>query len=174
MDAVCAAAKEEGELNVIALAPTWANYGQMIDDFAAKYGIKVNSALPDASSQEEIDNATQLAGTGRQPDVFDLATTVMLANTDMFAPYQPATWADIPDGNKDPNGTWINNYAGFSAMLPTNSWPSTRPGLRRGSWPCQACMSEPQMPTASICSTTSPAARVGCGRVCSWSSRGWV
>jgi putative spermidine/putrescine transport system substrate-binding protein len=116
VDAVCAAAKEEGELNVIALAPTWANYGQMIDDFQAKYGIKINSALPDASSQEEIDNAKQLAGTGRQPDVLDLATTVMLANTDMFVPYQPVTWADIPDGNKEPTGLWINNYTGFSSI----------------------------------------------------------
>jgi hypothetical protein len=31
--------------------------------------------------------------------------------------------------------------AADAAMAPTNSWPSTRPGLRRGSWPCQACMS---------------------------------
>jgi len=116
VDAVCAAAKAEGTLNVIALAPTWANYGQMITDFQTKYGIKINSALPDASSQDEIDNAKQLAGTGRQPDVFDLGTAVMLANTDMYAPYQPVTWADIPDANKDPNGTWINNFTGFSSI----------------------------------------------------------
>lgn len=116
VDAVCAAAKAEGELNVIALPPTWANYGQMITDFQNKYGIKINSALPDGSSQDEIDNAKQLAGTGRQPDVFDLGSVVRDANTDMYAPYQVATWADIPDANKDPNGLWINNYGGFSAI----------------------------------------------------------
>jgi hypothetical protein len=51
--------------------------------------------------------------------------------------------------------------AADSATVPANSWPSTRPGLRRGSWPCQACMSEPQMPTASMRSTTSPVAACG-------------
>ena len=51
MDAVCAAAKTEGTLNVIALPPDWANYGQMINDFTAKYGIKVKSDQPDVDSQ---------------------------------------------------------------------------------------------------------------------------
>jgi putative spermidine/putrescine transport system substrate-binding protein len=116
VDAVCAAGKAEGEVNVIALPPEWANYGQMITDFETKYGIKVNSAQPDANSQQEIDAAKQLAGTGRQPDTFDLGTVVMLANTDMYAPYKVATWADIPDGNKDPNGVWTNNYMGFMSI----------------------------------------------------------
>ena len=34
MDQLIAAAKEEGELNVIALPPDWANYGKMIETFA--------------------------------------------------------------------------------------------------------------------------------------------
>ena len=116
VDAVCAAAKAEGQLNVIALPPTWANYGQMITDFQNKYGIKVVSDQPDADSQTEINTAKQLAGTGRQPDAFDLGTVVALANTDIYAPYKPATWADIPDANKDPNGLWINNYTGFVSI----------------------------------------------------------
>ena len=69
-----AAAKEEGELNVIALPPDWANYGKMIETFAQKYGIKVNSAQPDASSQDEINAANQLRGQDRAPDVFDLGS----------------------------------------------------------------------------------------------------
>ena len=64
--------------------------------------------------------------------------------------------------------------AALRSMRPTNSWPSTSPGLRRGSWPCQACMSEPQMPTASICSTTSPGTSSGIGRSCNWVSFGAV
>ena len=85
----------------------------MIDDFTAKYGIKVQSDQPDANSQDEINAAQQLAGTGRQPDIFDLGSVVAAAHTDMYAPYELATWADIPDGNKDPTGLWINNYTGF-------------------------------------------------------------
>ena len=43
MSTLVAAAKKEGTLNVIALPADWANYGTIIKDFTAKYGIKVNS-----------------------------------------------------------------------------------------------------------------------------------
>ena len=116
VDAVCAAGKAEGTVNLIATPPDWANYGQMITDFTAKYGIKVQSDQPDAGSQDEINAAEQLAGTGRQPDIFDLGTAVALANTDMYAPYQVATWADIPAANKEATGLWTNNYTGFMTI----------------------------------------------------------
>jgi putative spermidine/putrescine transport system substrate-binding protein len=34
----------------------------------------------------------------------------------MFAPYQVATWADIPDANKEATGLWWNNYTGFQSI----------------------------------------------------------
>ena len=116
VDAMCAAGKAEGQVNLIATPNDWANYGQMITDFTAKYGIKVQSDQPDADSQTEINTATQLAGTGRQPDIFDLGSVVALANTSQYAPYMPATWADIPAGNKEATGLWINNYTGFETI----------------------------------------------------------
>jgi putative spermidine/putrescine transport system substrate-binding protein len=116
MDQLIAAAKEEGELNVIALPPDWANYGKMIDTFAQKYGIKVNSAQPDANSQDEINAANQLRGQDRAPDVFDLGSNVALRNTELFAPYKVATWDDIPDALKDPNGVWVSDYGGYSSI----------------------------------------------------------
>ena len=111
-----AAAQEEGELNVIALPPDWANYGKMIETFAEKYGIEVNSAQPDASSQDEINAANQLRGQERAPDVFDLGANVALRNTDLFAPYKVATWADIPDELKDPDGLWVSDYGGYMSI----------------------------------------------------------
>ena len=116
VDAVCAAGKAEGTVNIIATPPDWANYGQMITDFTAKYGIKVQSDQPDADSQTEINTAQQLAGTGRQPDLFDLGTVVALAHTDMYAPYKVATWKDIPDANKEATGLWVNDYTGFETI----------------------------------------------------------
>jgi putative spermidine/putrescine transport system substrate-binding protein len=116
VDAVCAAGKTEGQVTLIATPNNWANYGQMITDFQTKYGIKVQSDKPDANSQDEINQATQLAGTGRQPDIFDLGSVVAAAHTDMYAPYQPAGWADIPDTNKESTGLWINNYTGFESI----------------------------------------------------------
>jgi putative spermidine/putrescine transport system substrate-binding protein len=116
VDAMCAAGKAEGQVTLIATPRTWANYGQMIDDFGAKYGIKVQSDQPDADSQTEINTAQQLAGTGRQPDIFDLGSVVAAAHLDMYAPYMPATWDDIPAENKEPTGLWINNYTGFMSI----------------------------------------------------------
>lgn len=116
VDQMCAAGKQEGQVNLIATPPDWANYGQMITDFTAKYGIKVRSDQQDVDSQAEINAATQLAGTGRQPDIFDLGSVVAAAHTDMYSPYQVATWADIPDANKESTGLWVNNYTGFETI----------------------------------------------------------
>jgi putative spermidine/putrescine transport system substrate-binding protein len=117
LPALEAAANKEGALNVIALPPDWANYGAVIDAFKKKYPqIKVTSAQPDASSKDEINAANTLKGQPNAPDVFDLGQAVANANTSMFAPYQVATWNDIPDKFKDSNGTWINDYGGYMSI----------------------------------------------------------
>jgi putative spermidine/putrescine transport system substrate-binding protein len=116
MSALVAAAKVEGQLNVIALPPDWANYGAIIDAFTAKYGIKVNSANPNGSSQQEVDAINQLSGTSSAPDVVDVGMKVALANTSLFAPYKVATWADILDGQKEPTGLWFQDYGGFMGI----------------------------------------------------------
>ena len=116
MDALVAAAKKEGELNVIALPPDWANYGAIIKAFSDKYGIKVNSAQPDAASQDEINAANEQKGKSTAPDVFDLGQSVALANTSMFAPYKVATFDDFPAAFKDPTGAWVNDYGGYMSI----------------------------------------------------------
>ena len=116
MDGLIAAAKKEGALNVIALPPNWANYGEIIKGFEAKYGIKITSDQPDASSAEEISTAQRLKGQSKAPDVFDLGASVAMANLAMFAPYQVATWKDIPDNAKDPKGVWVYDYAGYMSI----------------------------------------------------------
>ena len=116
MEGLVEAAKQEGQLNVIALPPDWANYEEIITTFSEKYGIKVNSAQPDANSQDEINAANQLAGTDRAPDVFDLGQAIALANTDLFAPYKVSTFDDIPTQFKDPDGTWVNDYGGYMSI----------------------------------------------------------
>ncbi len=116
LDELVKAAEDEGTLNVIALPPDWANYGEVISAFEAKYDIEVSSDQPDAASQDEINAANDLAGTDRAPDVFDLGQSVALANTDMFAPYQVETWDDIPDSFKDADGAWVNDYGGYMSI----------------------------------------------------------
>jgi putative spermidine/putrescine transport system substrate-binding protein len=116
MNALVAAAKKEGTLNVIALPPTWANYGTIISTFQQKYGIHINSALPDGSSQQEVDTVKQKNGTAAAPDVLDVGMAVALANTSLFAPYQVSTWSSIPAAQKEPTGLWYQDYGGYMAI----------------------------------------------------------
>ncbi|WP_197383409.1 ABC transporter substrate-binding protein [Mycolicibacterium mengxianglii] len=116
LEGLVEAAKAEGELNVIALPPDWANYGAVIKAFGDKYGIKVNSAQPDASSQDEINAANQQKGRSTAPDVFDLGQSVALANTAAFAPYKVETFDEIPADLKDADGAWVNDYGGYMSI----------------------------------------------------------
>ncbi|MER7009278.1 ABC transporter substrate-binding protein [Dactylosporangium sp. NPDC000555] len=118
LDALIAAAKAEGQLNVIALPRDWANYGEIIDTFSQKYGIKVNSDNPDGSSQDEINAVKSLKGQDRAPDVLDLGGAFALsgAKEGLFAPYKVLTWADIPDNQKDASGAWYHDYGGYISI----------------------------------------------------------
>jgi len=123
MTALATACKKEGQLNVIALPHYWANYGDMITGFAKTYGVKIDEANPEGSSQEEIDAAVTNKGTTRSPDVFDigLAVAVKYLGTKTFAPYKVKTWnylqgaaAVSATGEVTPNytGTMTIGYSG--------------------------------------------------------------
>jgi putative spermidine/putrescine transport system substrate-binding protein len=118
LDDLVAAAQAEGTLNVIALPRDWANYGEMLDTFADKYDIEINSATPDGSSQDELDAVTSQRGQDRAPDVLDVGTSFaqQAAAQDLLAPYQVATWDEIPEGQKEPEGRWVNDYGGYISI----------------------------------------------------------
>jgi putative spermidine/putrescine transport system substrate-binding protein len=118
MDALVAAAKKEGTLNVITLPANWANYGTIMKDFTAKYGIKINDANPDGSSQDELNAVNQLKGQDRAPDVLDMGTAFAVkgAQQGILAPYKVATWDNIPADAKATDGTWFADYGGYVAI----------------------------------------------------------
>ncbi|MGW0804333.1 ABC transporter substrate-binding protein [Nonomuraea sp. NPDC002799] len=111
MDRLAETAKQEGELNVIALPREWVNYGEVIDAFADKYGLKVNELEPGASSKRELDVAARL-----KPDVFDLTMDMAVYGADRFAPYKVQGWQDLPDDVKDPSGAWYAAYGGYMSI----------------------------------------------------------
>jgi putative spermidine/putrescine transport system substrate-binding protein len=116
MSKLIAAAKKEGTLNVIALPPTWANYGTIISTFSKKYGIKINSANPSGSSQQEVDAVKQESGTAAAPDVLDVGMSVALVSTNLFAPYEVSSWAAIPSSQKQATGLWTQDYGGYMSI----------------------------------------------------------
>jgi ABC-type Fe3+ transport system substrate-binding protein len=118
MDALVDAAKEEGTLNVIALPRDWANYGEMLDAFKEKYGIEIDEANPNGSSQDELNAVESQKGQDRAPDVLDVGTSFayQAAAQDMLAPYQVASWDEIADDQKDSDGNWYNDYGGYISI----------------------------------------------------------
>jgi putative spermidine/putrescine transport system substrate-binding protein len=116
--ALVAAAKKEGTLNVIALPPTWANYAAILASFKKQYGIAVNSENPDGTSGDEVNALKSTKGQSSAPDVVDVGNSYAVdgAQSGLFAPYKVATWADIPDGQKDTGGLWTSDYGGYISI----------------------------------------------------------
>jgi putative spermidine/putrescine transport system substrate-binding protein len=118
MDALIAAAKAEGQLNVITLPSNWANYGEIMKEFTAKYGIKITDANPEGSSAQELSAVKQLKGQSSAPDVVDVGPSYALTGKQdgYWAPYQVATWNDIPAAAKDASGDFYADYGGYVAI----------------------------------------------------------
>ena len=115
---LAAECKKEGQLNVIALPHYWANYGDMIDGFKAKYGVKVDEADPEGSSQDEIDAANRLKGTNRSPDVFDVSSSIapQQVGKGIFAPYKVRNWNNLTGANAIPSAEYTPNYTGIMTI----------------------------------------------------------
>ena len=118
MSALVAAAQKEGHLNVITLPSNWANYGNIMKAFTAKYGIKINDENPEGSSQDELNAIKQLKGQSTAPDVVDVGGSFAITgDTDGYwAPYQVTSWSDIPAAAKAANGAYYADYGGYVAI----------------------------------------------------------
>ncbi|KQO63535.1 ABC transporter substrate-binding protein [Curtobacterium sp. Leaf261] len=128
MDALVKAANKEGQLNVITLPPSWANYGKIIAGFEKKYpDITINSANPNGSSADEVSAAKSQKGQDTAPDVFDMGTAVLSDNLDLVAPYKVANWDDIPTDFKDADGKWYYDYSGLMSIGYDSSVIKTAP-----------------------------------------------
>jgi putative spermidine/putrescine transport system substrate-binding protein len=113
MQALVAAAKKEGKLNVITLPSDWANYGTQMSEFTKMYGIKIHDAIPSGSSAQEIQAIESGRGRSTAPDVVDVGESFAVQDNALWAPYKVATWSMIPAANKNPTGTWYNDYGGY-------------------------------------------------------------
>ncbi len=107
-------AKKEGRLNVIALPPDWANYGEIISTFSKKYGIPITSDNPDGSSAQENQAVRSLKGDPRAPDVLDVSPTFAIAgaNEGLYAKYYTTNFKKVPRSMKDGRGFWVGDYWG--------------------------------------------------------------
>ena len=118
LNALIAAAKKEGQLNVITLPSNWANYGTIMADFTKTYGIHITDANPEGSSQDELNAIAQLKGQSRAPDVVDVggAFAVKGEQAGDWASYEVQTWSDIPAAAKAADGDYYADYGGYVAI----------------------------------------------------------
>ena len=118
MSALIAEAKKEGHLNVITLPSDWANYGTIMKDFTAKYGIQITDENPDGTSQDELNAIAQTKGQSRSPHEDDVATDFSAngQKAGNWAPYQVKSRSHIPANQKDPDGNYYADYGGYVAI----------------------------------------------------------
>ena len=124
LDELVKAAKAEGKLTTIALPHDWCNYGEVIDGFKAKYGLKVNELNPDAGSGDEIEAIkANKDNTGPQaPDVIDvgLAFGPQVTTRSSSSPTRSRPGTRIPADAKDADGYWYGDYYGVLAFEVNN------------------------------------------------------
>ena len=118
MAALVKAAEKEGQLNVITLPSNWANYGNIMKNFTAKYHIHISDAIPEGSSGQELQAVQTEKGQSRAPDVVDVGTAfaVQGASKNLWAPYEVQSWNDIPANAKDASGAYYADYGGYVAI----------------------------------------------------------
>jgi putative spermidine/putrescine transport system substrate-binding protein len=118
VEQIAAKAKEEGNVNLIALPDTWANYGGILKSFRDTYGLEAPVANPDASSADELTAITTLAGQPDKPDSIDIGPsfTQQAMDEGLIESYQTTNWAEIPDALKDPDGNWVGAYYGIMSI----------------------------------------------------------
>jgi putative spermidine/putrescine transport system substrate-binding protein len=116
IDKLVPLAQKEGTVTVIALPRDWANYGEIIDAFKAKYNIKVNELFPDAGSADELEAVRSNKGNKgpQNPDSVDVGITYAVdgKKEGLWAPYKSSVWDSIPDNLKDADGAWWAEYFG--------------------------------------------------------------
>ena len=118
IEEIAARAKEEGDVNLIALPDTWANYGGILKSLRDTYGLAAPVANPDASSADELTAIATLQGQPDKPDAIDIGPSFIQQAQDegLIDSYITTTWDDIPANLKDAAGTWVGAYYGIMSI----------------------------------------------------------
>ena len=118
IEEIAAKAKEEGQVNLIALPDTWANNRGIIDSFVEKYGIQAPVMNPDASSADELTAVETLRGQPDMPEVLDIGPSFVeqAKAAGYLEAYKPVVWDEIPESLKGEDGTWVGAYYGVLAI----------------------------------------------------------
>ena len=129
VDEIAAAAKAEGNVNLIALPDSWANYAGILKSFRDTYGLEAPVATPDASSADELTAIKTLMGQPSKPDAIDIGPSFIgqAMSENLIQPYMTTNWAEIPDNLKDAAGNWVGAYYGIMSIATNTKLVKTAP-----------------------------------------------
>ena len=109
-------ASREGRINTVSMPDSWANWGQTWNDLRRVYGIV--SSDTDMSSAQEI---AKIKAEGKRATIdlgdVGLEFASVAKSQSITMPYKPATWHEIPNWAKDPDGHWMLSYTGTIAFM---------------------------------------------------------
>src|SRR5579859_6973984 len=113
MQTLISKAKAEGGLQAIGIPPEWADYKDMLANYASRYVPVDYKADAEFTSAQEVEVFKQSVhhAYGDIADVGFIWGPVVIKDN-LVSPYKHSYWADIPDNLKDPNGNWCVEYWG--------------------------------------------------------------
>jgi putative spermidine/putrescine transport system substrate-binding protein len=140
MNTLISNAKKEGKLQAIGIPPEWANYKEILTNYASKYVQVQYQAEAEYSSAQELEVFTQ---SKKHPhgDIGDVGIKFgpLAKQQGLITPYKQSTWNDIPADLKDPDGYWCTEYWGTQAFVVNTDLVKTVPTsfsqLLSGSYP---------------------------------------
>ena len=118
MQTLITKAKTEGGLQAVGIPPEWADYKDMLANYATMYVPIDYKADAEFSSAQEVEVFKQSVhhAYGDIADVgFKWGPIVIQDN--LVSPYKHSYWNDIPANLKDPNGNWCVEYWGAQALV---------------------------------------------------------
>jgi len=118
MQTLISKAKAEGGLQAVGIPPEWADYKDMLANYASMYVPIDYKADAEFTSAQEVEVFKQSVHHpyGDIADVgFKWGPVVIQDN--LVSPYKHSYWNDIPANLKDPNGNWCVEYWGAQSFV---------------------------------------------------------
>ena len=111
-------AKKEGGLQAVGIPPEWADYRDILDNYAKKYVPVDYKADAEFSSAQEVDVFIK-SKSHPYGDIGDVGFSFgpQVIQQGLVSAYKHANWADVPDNLKDPNGYWCTEYWGAQSFV---------------------------------------------------------
>lgn len=118
MKTLVANAKKEGTLQAVGIPPEWANYAEILQNYASSYVPIDYKADSEFSSAQEVQVFTE-SKKHAYGDIADVGFKwgPVVIKQDLVSPYKHSYWSDVPDDLKDPNGMWCTEYWGAQSFV---------------------------------------------------------